>query len=173
MDLITDIPLIERRARQNERQDVSFRAFLKGSEMPDRKLDEIVHRTTDMVWKQIDCTTCGNCCRTLQVPVDDEDAARLAARLKVTKEQFLAEYVTPGDDPDTPFIFAASPCSFLGDGNRCTVYEDRPKACRDYPFLYRDDFRGRTFLTIGNLSVCPIVHNVWESLKGRLWRWRR
>ncbi len=35
-----------------------------------------------------------------------------------------------------------SPCPFLGDDNYCSVYEARPKACREYPHTDRKNGAG-------------------------------
>jgi hypothetical protein len=63
--LITEIKLIKRYSNHNEQADFRFRAFLKCLSIPHEELDQIVQDTTDDVWKQIDCLSCGNCCRTM------------------------------------------------------------------------------------------------------------
>ncbi len=165
--LIRDIPLIQRYSRHNEGEDFAFRAFLKGRlNLSNVELDAMVQETTEEVWKQIDCLKCGNCCRTLQIVVDDKDIQRLAQRLKTTTQQFAKQYVGI-DEYQTQFL-KSTPCVFLGEDNRCSVYEDRPQACHDFPYLHSEDFRSRTFMMIDNTSVCPIVFNVWQQLKERL-----
>ena len=165
--LIREIPLIQRYSRHNEAEDFSFRAFLKGRlNLSNEKLDAIVLETTDEVWKQIDCLACGNCCRTLQIVVDDKDIRRLAQRLSITPPQFSKQYVET-DAYNTQYL-KSTPCAFLGADNRCSVYEDRPQACRDFPYLHAEDFRSRTLMMIANTAVCPIVFNVWQQLKERL-----
>jgi len=169
--IIREIPLIQRYARHNEAEDFRFREFLKNRlHRTTEQTDEVVRKTTDEVWEQIDCTKCAHCCRTLQVIVDSEDINRLAARLDVTPKQFSRRYV--GADEFRQQCFNASPCPFLGDDNRCTVYEDRPKACRDFPYLHSEHFVGRTLMMISNTSVCPIVFNTWQALK-RKFNFRR
>jgi Fe-S-cluster containining protein len=165
--IIRDIPLIERYARNNEDDDYRFRAFLKGRiNMSTKKQDEIVRSTTDEIWQQIDCTKCANCCKTLPVVVDNADVKRLAARLKVSQQQFLDQYVTTDAFGDK--MFASTPCAFLGEDNLCTVYEDRPKACKDFPYLHNAHFTSRSLMMISNTGTCPIVFNVWRELKTRL-----
>jgi Fe-S-cluster containining protein len=171
--IIREIPLIQRYSRHNESEDMNFRAYLKGHlDMSNKDLDVVVHETTDEVWKQIDCLTCGHCCRTLQIVVDDKDIGRLAKRLEMTAQQFSQQYVAEDKGPDPALYLKSTPCMFLGEDNRCSVYEDRPQACKDYPYLYSKDFRSRTFMTIDNTAICPIVFNVWQQLKDRL-RFRR
>ncbi|HLJ53475.1 MAG TPA: YkgJ family cysteine cluster protein [Chthonomonadaceae bacterium] len=164
--LIREIPTIQRYARHNEADDFRFRAFLKSSNRPTAETDRIVRETTDEVWRQIDCTTCANCCRTLQVLVDAADIARLAARLGMTAVAFERRYVQT--EADGTRSLRESPCAFLGEDNRCTVYEDRPQSCRDFPYLYERHFTARSFMMIDNTALCPIVFNVWQALKRRL-----
>ena len=167
--LIREIPLIRRYARRNEDQDYRFRAFLKGDvDLSYAEIDTVVRETTADVWSKIDCLTCGNCCRTLQIVVDDRDIRRLATRLGVTPRQFSEQFV--GIAPDKTKHFLSTPCTFLGADNACSVYEDRPQACRDFPYLHEDHFAARTLMMIENTATCPIVFNVWHSLKQRLRR---
>lgn len=173
--LIREIPLIQRAAQRNEAQDFRFRAYLKGElDWEDAKLDALVRQTTDSVWQQIDCTTCAHCCRTLQIEVDATDIERLAARLQMTVDTFTQRYVVVAEDIDGRWQhFAAKPCPFLGQDNRGTVYEDRPQVCRGYPYLYAEGFRSRTLAMLGRVGECPIVFNVWQSLKQQLRAGRR
>jgi hypothetical protein len=131
-------------------------------------LDAVVEETTNSVWSQIDCLTCGNCCKTLQIVVDDRDIRRLANRLQLSPKAFRQRYVATAEDGVQHF--ATSPCPFLGEGNACRVYDDRPQACRDFPYLHAGHFRQRTLVTMDNQQICPIVFNVWQALKKRLGR---
>jgi hypothetical protein len=164
--IIRDLPLIRRYSRHNEAEDSSFRAFLKaGANLSNVELDAMARETTDGVWAQIDCLACGNCCRSLQIVVDDRDIKRLAARVGMTIKAFAQRYVAVAEDRTKHFVSA--PCPFLGDDNRCAVYEDRPQACRDFPYLHTKGFRNLTLTMIENTGVCPIVFNVWQALKTR------
>ena len=168
--IITRISLIERYSRHNEDSDWRFRAFLKAdSSRSNEQVDAIVREETDRVWSRIDCTTCANCCRKLQIVVDNADINRLAARLGMPVAEFEKRYVAR-DKELGGRSFASSPCAFLGEDNRCAVYEDRPQACRDYPYLHEPEFRRRSINMVVNTAVCPIVFNVWRALKQRLWK---
>src|SRR5579883_1423085 len=92
--IIREIPLIARYSRHNEPEDYRFRAFVKtGLNLSNDQLDALVRETTDQVWKEIDCTTCANCCKTLRIVVDNNDIRRLAARLGMSFQQFSRKYV--------------------------------------------------------------------------------
>lgn len=165
--IIREIPLIQRYARHNEADDFRFREFLKTRlNLSNADLDNTVRKTTEEVWQQIDCTTCANCCRTLQIEVDNQDIKRLALHFGLSSQQFSQKHVRIAEDGAKHF--GSSPCPFLGEDNRCTVYEERPQACRDFPYLHTDSFRQRTLMMISNTATCPIVFNVWQTLKTRL-----
>lgn len=163
--IIRDIPLIRRYSRHNAAADYAFRTFVKDRlNLSNVELDAAVRETTDAVWAQIDCTTCGNCCRTLQIVVDDSDIARLSRRLGLTLKAFAQRYVRVAEDR---VKHLPTPCPFLDPDNRCTVYEDRPQSCRDFPYLHDAGFRKRSLTMLENTAVCPIVFNVWQALKQR------
>jgi len=168
--IITDIKLIGRYSRHNEDADWRFRSFLKAHPtLSNKALDSAVREETDRIWAQIDCTKCANCCKVMDVVIDDADIKRLAARFKMPVRQFEQLHVRL-DQNDNEKYFSSKPCQFLGDNNICTVYDDRPQACRDFPFLHKEGFRQRTLAMLSNQEVCPIVFNVWQALKRRLWR---
>lgn len=165
--LIRDLSRIAKYARKNEDDDYRFRTFLKVQlPMANVALDGLVQELSTTVSEQIPCTSCGNCCRTLQIVVDDSDIKRLATRLSLSIKVFTERYI--GVAPDRAKHFTAIPCPFLSAEGLCTVYEDRPRSCREYPFLDRPDFRSRTLMMIESTATCPIVFNVWSQLKQRL-----
>ena len=49
--------------------------------------------------------------------------------------------------------------------NYCSIYEDRPKACREYPHTDRKKFYQIYALTIKNAETCPAVFHTLEQLK--------
>jgi Fe-S-cluster containining protein len=79
-------------------------------------------------------------------------------------EKYLEAHEEPGK-----FIFKKPPCPFLAD-NLCSNYEFRPKDCKSFPHLQKKDFVFRLWSVVENCSICPIVFNVYEYLKDRLWR---
>jgi uncharacterized protein len=163
--IITRLDLIEQLSRRRAGENARFRTLVKQSPIADAELDSIVEETGGEVERQIDCTACGNCCRTLQVVVDDTDIRRLARGLCLPPRELERRYVKQA--PDGVKHMARTPCPFL-EGNRCSVYEDRPKSCRDFPYLRADGFRKRMLVMIDNASTCPIVFNTLEELKQKL-----
>jgi len=87
----------------------------------------------------VSCFT--RCCRKLELFLYPFDIIRLKKRLGITSEEFLNTYtgVVQGGNPFFPSVIMKmrqdeeNTCPFLDQDKGCTVYEDRPSACRTYP----------------------------------------
>ena len=159
----TDLIKIENLAKEREVENWSFRTFLKGYYI--KNLDKIVHKLFKQVSEQIDCTACGNCCKTIQPSLKKKDIDNLSKSLNITPDQFITKYVDKDEDGDN--ILNQIPCPFLND-NKCTQYDARPADCSSYPHLHKKDFVFRLIGVINNYSICPIVFNVYDALKNQL-----
>lgn len=100
------------------------------------------------------------------INVEDSDAARLAAYLNMTIDNFQNRYVERSS-AGTLAVMNAIPCHFLSN-NKCTVYEARPNECREFPGLHKPGFNDRLFATFMHYGRCPIIYNVIEALKVKL-----
>jgi len=158
--LETDLLVIENAALGKEPENLRFREFL--SDYGNEDVDAAVFRLNDTVSAAIDCTSCGNCCRSLMINVSDTDASALSAHLGMTRELFEEKYVEKS--PGGRMVVNRIPCHFL-EGNRCSVYEHRFSGCREFPALHLPGFRERLFTTFMHYSRCPIIFNVVEGLK--------
>ena len=86
----------------------------------------------------VSCFT--RCCRDLQLFLYPYDIIRLKKRLGINSEEFLNSYcgVVQAANPYFPSVMllmqdnAEKTCPFLNEQG-CSVYEDRPSACRTYP----------------------------------------
>lgn len=134
----------------------------------DSALDALVESVAAEVSAQVDCTACGNCCRSLQVGLVPGDVPRLADALLIPPERVLERYVARRDGPpDQEWgVFRHTPCAFLR-GRTCVVYAHRPQACRAYP-AFTPDFRWLMKPIMAGAGQCPIIFNVIERLKVRL-----
>jgi Fe-S-cluster containining protein len=68
-------------------------------------------------------------------------------------------------DAENDYVLNAAPCPFLGADNYCQVYEDRPKACREYPHTNRKKIYQLLDLTLKNTSICPAAYEIVEGVK--------
>jgi len=165
--LITDLDEIARLSELNSKCNDEFRSCLRRGKLcsDDKQLDALVHAILAEVAPLIDCRTCANCCLKMCVIIDDQDIERVAKRLGVSAEEFESEHVAADSEYGEKFM-PEEPCPLLG-GTVCTIYEDRPKVCREFPHLDKDSFRTRLMGVFGSAEVCPIVFNVLEELKRR------
>lgn len=152
---------IAQKAEEREDENWRFRSYLKWQDS--EEIDEMVHEINDRVTAAIDCIQCANCCKTLQTQMYPEDISRLVKIKSMSEEEIFSHYL----EEDNGDVFLKDvPCTFL-EGNKCSIYADRPCDCRDYPHLHKDGFTFRLFGVINNYRYCPIVYNVVEELKAR------
>lgn len=125
-------------------------------------MDVQIHSLHHKISAQVNCLACANCCRSLGPRITDKDLERMAKTLRMKATDVLATYLRIDEDGD--MVFQTMPCPFLGADNYCSIYENRPKACREYPHTDRKRFYQIYNLSIKNASTCPIVYEVLEQL---------
>jgi uncharacterized protein len=128
-----------------------------------KKLDDLILRLHHIEFKKIDCLKCANCCKTISPAMNERDIRRMAAAMKLKVSEFSANFLYLDEEGD--YVFQQTPCPFLSDGNLCSVYEYRPRACREYPHTDRNRFYQILELTCRNYKVCPVVFNIIEHLR--------
>lgn len=139
-----------------------FHAFHKKNKKRLEKMDHDVHQLHEEAFSCIDCLECANCCRSLGPAIYDKDIERMAKALKMKPSQVAEQYLRVDEDGD--YVFKTMPCPFLLPDNYCSIYEARPKACREYPHTDRKKFHQIYKLTVRNSSTCPIVFDVLSKL---------
>lgn len=127
-----------------------------------KNLDATFHDLHEETFKQIDCLDCANCCKTTSPIFIQTDIDRLAKVFRMKTSQFIEEYLHRDEDSD--YVLKTSPCPFLGTDNKCLVYEDRPKACREYPHTDRKNMLGILDLSLKNTLVCPAVFKIFYEI---------
>ncbi len=128
-----------------------------------RTVDDIFHVVHDEVFEEINCLACANCCKTTSPIFYQIDIERVARAVKMKPGDFIEKYLRIDEDKD--YVLKSSPCPFLDSENYCSVYEDRPKACREYPHTNRKKMVQIMELTHKNTLVCPAVFEMVERLK--------
>jgi uncharacterized protein len=128
-----------------------------------RKVDRIFHDLHEEVFAETDCLTCANCCKTTSPIFYQTDIDRASKFLRMKPGDFIGKYLRIDEDKD--FVLKSSPCAFLGSDNYCSIYEGRPKACREYPHTDRKKMMQILDLTYRNTLVCPAVLEIVERLK--------
>ncbi|MFM7619133.1 MAG: YkgJ family cysteine cluster protein [Bacteroidota bacterium] len=129
-----------------------------------KNLDTHFHSMHEELFDKIDCLTCANCCRTTSPIWRDVDIDRISKHLNMRPSEFTTKYLHIDEDND--WVLNQSPCAFLNlDDNKCSIYEYRPKACREYPHTDRKNMTQILDLTFRNTLVCPAVAEMAEKLK--------
>ncbi|MGC4123108.1 MAG: YkgJ family cysteine cluster protein [Myxococcales bacterium] len=168
--LIKDPAQVRRLCVARERDNMRFRAALKGGLCSEEELDERFHRLHTELAAQIDCTECAQCCSEFQTAVDEDEQLKMARKLGQTAEEFAAAHMEPARLPTD--LVVKAPCPML-EGKRCAIYDQRPEECRSYPHLHKPEMWSRLLGVVSNAETCPIVFNVVERLKHELgWRSR-
>jgi len=103
---------------------------------------------------EFSCQRCGTCCRNV-FPLFDPDLRRLERRTNLSRMRAnILVYLSPGREPPEGirlFLDSGDPsrptsspnrCPFLDGDNSCTIYEDRPLACRRFPIGDRTGGKG-------------------------------
>ncbi len=156
-----DLPAFNQQAQRLARENKKFLSDLKKKEP--RKVDDAFHRLHDDVFEELNCLDCANCCKTTSPIFYQSDIERVAKALRMKPGDFVVQYLRMDEEHD--FVLKSTPCPFLDPDNACRVYENRPKACREYPHTNRKKMVQITDLTFKNTLVCPAVLEMVERLK--------
>lgn len=138
----------------------------KAKKANNRTLDEQFHVLHTDAFRKIDCLSCANCCKTTSPIFRDVDVKRLSKRLRLTESKFIDTYLRIDEDQD--YVLKTAPCPFLGADNYCSVYEDRPLACREYPHTDRKNMYQILPLTRTNMEVCPAVSYIMKEISRKI-----
>lgn len=129
-----------------------------------KQLDLMFHEAHSLVFSKTDCLNCANCCKTTSPIFRDADIRRIAKHLKTKESILVSEYLKLDEDND--YVLKTSPCTFLGHDNKCSIYEHRPLACREYPHTNRKHMHQILNLTEKNTQICPAVAQIVFQLMG-------
>ncbi len=165
--VVTDLVEIHRLGTAKAAENLSFRRYLSAHHQPIEPLQNLAIQLES----QIDCTACANCCRHSVVSVGHPEMEAIAGYLGEPYEDVVSHYTEP--DPEAPaFRILRSNrdgCVFL-DGSLCTIYEARPKACREFPHVTPGEHSlGARLSSLCRWApLCPIVYNALEAYKHAL-----
>jgi len=115
--MILDPLRLRQLAKARADESFEFRQFLKNlTELSSEEVDRLVFRMSADVWKTIDCTACGNCCREVSPTLKEDEVQRLASHVGMTPCEFASKHLKPAESgEDSPWIMRERPCPFLRD----------------------------------------------------------
>lgn len=147
--------------QKRQQENKKFFEFLRKKSPSD--LDTSCQVLHEEAFEQVDCLECANCCTTTGPLLLEKDIDRVAKALKMRPAIFAEKYLRTDEDGDR--VFTSMPCPFLGQDHYCSIYEDRPNACREYPHTQQRNALQKLKITYKNTLICPAVVLVTEGLK--------
>jgi Fe-S-cluster containining protein len=160
-DFLQQLPQL---AQQKKKENTDF--FKKLRKKKPKGLDSVVQEIHNEVFEEVDCLTCANCCKTTGPLFTNIDIDRIAKHFRMKPGDFIDKFLKVDEDQD--YVLQQTPCHFLGADNYCSIYEVRPKACREYPHTNRRKIYQIGTLTVTNTSVCPAAYKIVERMKANL-----
>ena len=157
-DIIQKLP---EKAKQKHSENKKFLQKLR--KKPPKNLDSTMKLLHEEEFSRTNCLECANCCKTTGPLFTDSDIVRIAKFLRDKPQQFIEKYLRIDEEGD--YVLKQVPCTFLGADNYCSIYEVRPKACREYPHTDRKKFYQINDLTLKNVAICPAAFNIVEAMK--------
>ncbi len=160
----THLNSLKQKALLNKKENKRF--FEKLKKENNRQLDEKFQTLHNEVFSVTKCLDCANCCKTTGPLFTVKDIEQIAKYLNLKPGNFVQKYLHKDEDDD--MILNTLPCSFLQPDNTCSIYDVRPKACREYPHTDRKNMKEILNITYLNISICPAVFDIIEKLKKQL-----
>lgn len=151
-------------SKDKHKENKTFFAKLKRK--APKNLDYLMQELHDEEFSKTNCLDCANCCKTTGPLFTDKDIERISKFFKMKPSNFIENYLQIDEDND--YVLQSVPCTFLGADNYCSIYEVRPKACREFPHTDRKKFQQISNLTLKNVAICPAAFNIVEQMKKRI-----
>lgn len=156
-----DLNLYKQQAVLKQKDHKKFLDGLK--KKPPKNLDYLVVEKHEETFAEIDCLSCANCCKTTGPLYTEKDIERISKHLRMKQADFEAKFLRVDEDQDK--VLQNLPCFFLDDDNTCSIYDVRPKACREYPHTDRKKIYQINNLTIQNTLICPATYVFVEKMR--------
>ncbi len=152
---------LPKKAKEKHSENKKFFAKLK--KKTPKNLDYMMQELHEAEFKRTDCLTCANCCKTTGPLFTNADVERISKSFRMKPQKFIDTYLRIDEEND--FVLQQVPCTFLGADNYCSIYDVRPKACREFPHTDRKKFQQISNLTLKNVEICPAAFNIVEEMK--------
>lgn len=155
---------LPKKAKEKHAENKKF--FTKLRKRPPKNLDYVMSELHEAEFEKTDCLTCANCCKTTGPLFTNLDIERIAKHFRLKPSQFIDQYLRVDEEND--YVLKEVPCAFLGADNYCSIYDVRPKACREFPHTDRKKFHQISNLTLKNVAICPAAFNIVEEMKKKV-----
>ena len=144
----------------------AFKSYLTRLEnKPPKGLDKITPVVEREVWKEIDCLTCANCCKSMTPTFTVQDIKRISAHFNMTPAAFKEKWLFY-EKRDKDWQNKKQPCQFLNlADNKCSIYEIRPVDCSGFPHLSKKKMVDYMHVHRQNIEYCPATYKMVERMK--------
>ena len=159
-----NIDLYKQQAIQRHAEHRKFLDRLK--RRAPKNLDYIVGDVHEEVFEEVNCLTCANCCKTTGPLFTPKDIERIAKHLHMKPADFEKTYLRTDEDQDK--VLRNLPCIFLMEDNYCSIYDVRPKACREYPHTDHKKIYTINHLMLKNTKICPAAYVFVEKMMTKI-----
>lgn len=143
-----------------------FRRFLsKLEKQPPRMVAKLTAVLEQETWREVDCLTCANCCKTMTPTFNLADLKRISAHFGQTVEEFKTKWLRKEKKKDGDWLNKQEPCQFLNlVDNKCSIYAIRPADCAGFPHLSKK-FSEYAHVHKQNIEYCPATYRLVEKMK--------
>ncbi len=152
--------------RAKGRKKLTKQLIEKLQKLSSAEVDNLFHYEHEVVFEEIDCLKCANCCKTTGPLFTQKDIERIAKHVKLSPGVFIEKYLVIDEDKD--YILKKTPCIFLDSSNYCAIYSIKPKACGEYPHTNRRNMKEISSLTLNNALMCPAVSKILENIEQKV-----
>lgn len=129
-----------------------------------RGLDKLAADTEKEVWKEVDCLTCANCCKTMSPTFNAADIKRISKHFNQSPEAFTKQWLRKDKIGD--MLNKTEPCQFLNlQDNKCSIYEIRPADCSGFPHLSKKRMVDYIHVHKQNIEYCPATYKLVEKMQ--------
>jgi uncharacterized protein len=147
--------------RRNKRRIKSFLSRLE--KKPFRGLDKFVSEADKNIWKEVDCLSCANCCKTMSPTYTKTDVKRISEHLGMTQKAFREKWLYKDKTGD--WMNVKQPCQFLDlTTNMCSIYAVRPGDCSGFPHHTKRRMIDYMHVYKQNIEFCPATYKVVQKI---------
>jgi uncharacterized protein len=147
--------------RRNKRRIKSFLSRLE--KKPFRGLDKFVTEADKNIWKEVDCLSCANCCKTMSPTYTKTDVKRISKHLDMTQKAFREKWLYKDKSGD--WMNVKQPCQFLDlKTNMCSIYAVRPRDCAGFPHHTKRRMVDYMHMYKQNIEYCPATYKLVEKI---------
>ena len=150
------------KVRHNKRRMKSFLNKIK--KKTNNELDSIAKTVEKNIWKEVDCLSCANCCKTMTPTYNSSDIKRISAHLNLSIDAFKERYLKY-ERKDKDWQNKKMPCQWLNlETNKCEIYEVRPSDCAGFPHLTKKKMKDYLHVHQQNIEYCPATYKMVEKM---------